>query len=563
MEGRMSLFVDLTAAPYLVVANDGSKAAQNTAAINSAIVDYSGTRARLVLPQGDIYLEQANPGAPATKRAWSLRFGPGVSCLSLAGQGQHATRLVQAGVGTSGQWDGIVVDGASKIKLSEFSIEQGTITNRDIGDHHALMGIYAGFGVNTSDITVESVYFGPCIGDAFRVGAASGDVNYIAELRLLDFTMRTQGHPQGAGGLRLGSRSGVSFQRGFQNVEVGSGYIEGAKNSPFEMEPSGVGRLDNLIVHDLIINNVLGQTHAAVAFSGLSTNRLTRSQMHNVIILQGSLLVQNTLNTVLDEVTIYSSGAGPMAGSSQALLQVSQPNTSPTLHNVNIVRDSGSTAGPLATIITGVSDTTKRLNIDGGVRRSAVGAGYGLAYVDLQAPIKPTIRALRLQLDSTAGTEYGIKFRSNGFDISEPTIADVAIEATTKLAAGIWFAATNGKSITNIDVTNLRAPNSVTTGVLFDVNSGVTIDSNPVLQGCDLSGATNAWLAQNSAIGVVFPVIAGNRGGIGTIVGTVAPEGLVTATPGCFYIRQHGNSTALHFKSIGTSNTGWTQVTIP
>jgi hypothetical protein len=149
---------------------------------------------------------------------------------------------------------------------------------------------------------------------------------------------------------------------------VGSGYIEGAKNSPFEMEPSGVGRLDNLILHDLIINNELGQTYAAAAFAGLSTNRLTWSQMHNAITLQGSLLEQNTLHTMLDDVTIYSSGAGPMAGSSQALLQVSQPNTSPTLININIVRDSGSTEGQLATsITTGVCDTIIRLNIDGGV----------------------------------------------------------------------------------------------------------------------------------------------------------------------------------------------------
>ena len=306
--------------------------------------------------------------------------------------------------------------------------------------------------------------------------------------------------------------------------------------------------LDNLIVHDLIINNVLGQTYAAAAFSGLSTNPLTRSQMHNVIILQGSLFVQNTLNIVLDDVTIYSSGAGPMAGSSQALLQVSQPNTSPRLHNVNIVRDLGSTAGPLATIIHGKSDTTTCLNIDGGVWRSAVGAGSGLAYVELQAPIKPKISALQLQLDLAAGTEYGIKFRSNGFDISEPTIVDVTIRANTKLKAGIWFVATNGKSITNINVTNLRALNSVATGVLFELNGGVAIEPNPVLQGCDLSGATNAWFAWNPVakkkeeeVLPIFPVIAGNRGGICTIVGTFAPEGKVVATQGCSYIEQNGD----------------------
>jgi hypothetical protein len=72
------------------------------------------------------------------------------------------------------------------------------ITNRNIGDHHALIGIYAGFGTITSDITAERIYFGPCIGDAFRVAGAGGD-NYIDGLKLLDFTMKTQGHPQGAG----------------------------------------------------------------------------------------------------------------------------------------------------------------------------------------------------------------------------------------------------------------------------------------------------------------------------------------------------------------------------
>ena len=62
---------------------------------------------------------------------------------------------------------------------------------------------------------------------------------------------------------------------------------------------------------------------------------------------------------------------------------------------------------------------------------------------------------------------------------------DVTIRANTKLKAGIWFVATNGKSITNINVTNLRALNSVATGVLFELNGGVAIEPNPVLQGCD------------------------------------------------------------------------------
>lgn len=74
--------VDLAAPPYSVVPCGPSAGPANTAAINSAIIAYSGRRARLVLPAGSIYVDQAN-----TTGNWSIKFAAGVSDLALAGYG--------------------------------------------------------------------------------------------------------------------------------------------------------------------------------------------------------------------------------------------------------------------------------------------------------------------------------------------------------------------------------------------------------------------------------------------------------------------------------------------
>src|SRR5262245_8244817 len=108
-----------------------------------------------------------------------------------------------------------------------------------------------------------------------------------------------------------------------------------------------------------------------------------------------------------------------------------------------------------------------------------------------------------------------------------------------------------------------RYTTACTTGVQFDRNGGSGIDAYPLLYNCDFTGASNAWSAVNCAAGTVFPVLAGNKGGICTMVGTVAPDGVVTAMQGCEYIWQNGDSTTKHFKSTGTGSTGWSPVTIP
>src|SRR5262249_12607930 len=159
---------------YSVVPNDPTKAAQNTAGINAAIAAYDGTGALLLLPYGDIYCERDTS-------YWSIRFAPGVSRLTLRGMGMFATTLVQEGVGVAGaEWDLIVIDGCNDIEVSQLGLRQGDIENPDYpGDHNALLNIFA-TTQNCKNLHFDHLYFGPCIGDAFRM-VGDGTIGYFIE----------------------------------------------------------------------------------------------------------------------------------------------------------------------------------------------------------------------------------------------------------------------------------------------------------------------------------------------------------------------------------------------
>lgn len=75
--------VDLAAPRFGVVPGKPSAGPANTAAISSAITTYSGTRARLLLPAGSIYVDQAN-----TSDNWSAKF-PRRSLRPGTGRSRH------------------------------------------------------------------------------------------------------------------------------------------------------------------------------------------------------------------------------------------------------------------------------------------------------------------------------------------------------------------------------------------------------------------------------------------------------------------------------------------
>lgn len=678
--------VDLREPPYNVVANDSSKATptQNVTGINAAITAYSGTGAILQLPVGEIYVERADS-------YWSVRFYQ-VSNVTLRGMGMFATTLIQQGVGVANsEWDAIVIDHSDRITVCDLGVKQGTITNPDFpGDHHALINTFASTG-HTTNVVCERIWFGPCIGDAFRL-VGNGDIGYhVEKLKLLDFVMETYGHPWGAGGLGVGSRSGVSFQRGLKNVEIGHGFIKGAKNSPFEMEPSGVGIQDNVLIHDLVVDNPEGSTRLAFTVAGSVTNPISRLVVNNVIVLEGAVQCAHTVGMICDNVQVYTSSSAPAELTNNSLFFLHQDHLNATISNLHLYRDTGSPRGPLVMIIpagqaTGtitppagsglvdgetftISDgvTTKVLEFDnnasvtgglvgvkftgadtatqvrdaivtavngaglnitasnttvrdgevlrpaalltnkhhgqhgnvpitetvadttflvagmangiggtsgarfsGGHWVSKVTAGSERRYIDVRGCERVSFEDVNVEVWANTTSEYGFVFRSIG-DVNSPSINNCRIDSRSttfgatgnKLEAAAIFANTNAYMMRDIRVTGLRAPSACTSGVVFDLNSGSGIDATPIMQGCDFTGSTNAWAAINGAVGIVFPIIAGNRSGICTMIGTVAPESVVAAIQGCEYIRQNGNSTTKYFKSTGTGSTGWSQMTIP
>jgi hypothetical protein len=94
---------------------------QNTAGINIAIATYSGTGANLVLPNGDIFVEEQAPGGAEIR--WCIKFGTGVSKLTLSGQGMFATTLVQLCVGDFGELNLLNIDGATRLNLEGYRLQ--------------------------------------------------------------------------------------------------------------------------------------------------------------------------------------------------------------------------------------------------------------------------------------------------------------------------------------------------------------------------------------------------------------------------------------------------------
>jgi hypothetical protein len=290
--------------------------------------------------------------------------------------------------------------------------------------------------------------------------------------------------------------------------------------------------------------------------------------MHNVRIVEGTLMLLYTERVDLTNVSIYTSGgAGTDSDPTEIpLIYVYKTHKSLAINNCRLVRDTGTKAGPLLLVQHGTaSEVCSRLAVNGGEWFTAVDPGAESAYVSVFSASHPTFRGLRLRIEDPAPTgESAFKLRPTVSDIIGPSFIDVTIESPNgKVDRGIGFYALDGNDITEITVEGLKAPGAVTTGVLYDLNSGGAIDTAPIMQNCNFTGTTNAWKTDHSATGTVFPIVAGNKGGVCSMVGTVAPEGVVTAMQGSTYIHQNGNSTALYFKSTGTGNTGWTALAVP
>jgi hypothetical protein len=209
------------------------------------------------------------------------------------------------------------------------------------------------------------------------------------------------------------------------------------------------------------------------------------------------------------------------------------------------------------------SSSPSRIEIEGGEWLTKVGPGTNAAHVDLQDTDRLRMRGTRLRVEEAAPAGHiGIKVRPGNGDVTKIAFDDVTVESPNGLLTNALWIVSQTHNISDVIVRGVIAVSAATNGVMFDAISGSTVEAYPVLQGCNFSSCTNAWNTDHTAIGVVSPVIGGNKSGVCQLVGTVPPEGAVTAIQGSFYTKMNGNSTQTWVKTSGTGNTGWTQLTI-
>jgi hypothetical protein len=492
--------IDLAA--HGVVPDDPARATQNRLAIQRAIDEQSGRRAVLALPPGAIYLDRG-PGYA------SLRFAA-VTDLVLAGDASGQTRILIEGDAGGGYWVGIEIrDGSQRIGLRDFAIEHGRFDNPSPTQQNHLIQLSAQREI-TSDIEIQNLRFGPCIGDALRIlGTSPG---HVARVKVHDFTMHTGGHPSAP---RRGSRSGLSLQRGFKDVEVWDFYIHGAKNSPIDMEPSAAAPMEGLDIHDGVVDNSGGTTVYAVSLGGFedaarTVTPLRHSKLHHVAILEGQLTLVDTDSLVVSDVTLYASGRGPMAASPAPMIYVYHQNTNLRLARIDIVRDTGAGTGSLAVVSHGVDTYPSNIEIDGGTWTSRVDPDVkGNAYVSFESAHGVRMRDVQLRLEGPSpASKYGIRFRSSARDIRSVDLQGLRLTSPHgPLAAGIWIAATNQRAIRGVRITGISAPGATSYGVIFDATTGSDIEVAPVLESNDFSRSISDWTTANAAANRVTPTI--------------------------------------------------------
>jgi hypothetical protein len=524
--------IDLAAPPFCVATGDPSAGPPNTAAINSAITEFSGTRARLVLPAGDIYLDQANG-----HDNWSIKFPAGTSDLALVGRGMFATRLIIQGVGDNGEWHGVLVDGAARIELAEFGIQIGVIDHPDPGDQNHLISIYCSAGV-TRDIVGHHLFFGQAIGDGLRI---FGEAAPVTNIRFTDFIMRMAG-------IGAGSRSGVAIQRGWNGLELGNFYIDGVRNSPIDMEP-GPATMTHLNIHDGLIDQSHGQSDVAFSIGGVPHGgRAQHIRVSDVTVLEGGIFVLSTDDLVVSNMTVLAT-----ARSAEPLFKVRQVNNDLCLQGVYLARLTGSRDGNVLDIENAGTSTT----IDGCVFIQGA-AGYPLAF-DRTRNLR--VRGSQIQYaGASPAADDGILARAKIGDADNLQIHDVQVICSTgKLRSAVGLVARPGNSMTNVRITGVQCAGSAATGVYFSYHPDAVADHTPLMTGID-NRPDAVWKQGDQGdnpITTIYPVIAGNPGGVCEMVGQAPPEGAVTAVQGTIYTFENGDATARYYKSSGTGNTGW------
>lgn len=551
--GSGGVSVDLTLPPYNVVANVTASAAANTAAINQAITDYSGLKARLILPSGVTYVDQAGGGTSN----WCIKFGSGVTDVELVGCGMFSTRVSQFGAGDGGASVTILFDQCQRCAVHDLGVDQTQITTPDpIQDNH-LIGVFNMGAGTTKDIYGWNLYFGKAIGDQLRF---FGDTATVQNAHFHHFLMHGAGTVTStpANG-RTGSRSGVSFQRNFSRITLDHFYIDGAQNSPFDMELTGSGTSnEHLVISDFIVDNTLSNTSAAMSLGGISAgDRVSYLTVRNGYVKGGAV---NTLST--DYLTVQNliirASAAFAADPTLPLLTIRQINNDLQMSDVTIVRDGTCGNGNCFDLEGQTSNRQRYQNI------TCVQGVPGNPFI-FEGGSNVTIDGVSVRYDATGASSYnGVLVQAVNYAVTGLSVSNVrAYCSTGKLGAAVRLDTRTGTS-SQLKFINIESSGYASYGVYISRTAG-TIETSSELRGISNVGDVTwgQFDEADAAITTLYPMIGGNRGDVAHYIGDASPASALSAIQGSTCVYRNGDSTALYFKSTGTGNTGWTAVTIP
>lgn len=564
------VYVDLGAAPYNVVAGSKAAAATNQVAIKNALSDYASVACRLKFPKGLVYVDKQSGSGSSNSYSIGLDGAThtGYKVLDLTD-----TVLCQYGAGNGGQWCLLEFrNGFKGATVLGGILQCSMITNPDPSafQHYLLHFTNSAGTTYTGDVSVIGTRFGQSKRAAIRfLGEADHPVSHI---RLIDITVDmaksyddTTVTPTGAC---------FEMQRGFSDILVDGFYFKGAHLSTLDMEPtSAAGSLmDRVTFQNGTVDGAGTTATQIVSLGGGGTGQeATRGVMRNVEVLGGQVAILSSASWLLENVKIKLDQAdGTLVFTGLPLLYVYQNAIDLEIKNCTLERTSVCGAGALiyALADSGTSGYPTRIKINGGLFVQAttnpiisVESATGFSITG-----HPTLR-----FDGATPTaQNAVLIKAVAANIAQVAIDGFSLFSPNgKMASAVYFttASSGGYSITDALISNIQAAGQVTTGVTFDLSSaantaGSRMPAYPVIQANDFGGATNGWVAANSAAGAVYPVIGGNRGGICTIVGTTAsPATLpVVATPGSRYVYEHATAPTFWYK---TGASTWTQVTVP
>jgi hypothetical protein len=227
--------VDLWSSPYLVVANDPTRAIANRDAIAQAISDHSGSGATLLLPQGKIYCERNHAIS-----SYCIKFGTGVNKLTLRGRGMRGTTIVQQGAGNGGDWHCLMLENCQDIEVCDLGIMQGVIECPEATQQQHLVFI-KDTNATTRHIDLHDIFFGDCLGDMYRTLADSSP-NIVRDVSLRNFVMEGGWPTAGNSIIRAWEGSKLYLQHAWVRNDANKQYkCTAAGTSASSGGPTGTG----------------------------------------------------------------------------------------------------------------------------------------------------------------------------------------------------------------------------------------------------------------------------------------------------------------------------------